>query len=55
MSVRDNTFTDIPGPSVDIYGAISGIVLSGNTAVRSGAFQVVSGFGTRIDVWGNSY
>lgn len=55
VSVRDNTFTDIPGPSVDIYGAITGIVLSGNTAVRSGAFQVVSGFGTRIDVWGNSY
>ncbi len=55
VEVRNNRFEDNAGPSVDIYGAVTGIVLSANTALRSGAFQVVSGFGNRVDAHGNSY
>ncbi|WP_157940202.1 glycosyl hydrolase family 28-related protein [Arthrobacter ruber] len=55
VEVRDNHFEDNSGPSVDFYGNLEGIVLSGNTASRSGAFTVVDGFGDRVDDQGNSY
>jgi polygalacturonase len=54
IEVRNNRFEDNPGPSVDFYGALQGIVLTGNTACRSGAFNVTSGFGNRVDVQGYS-
>lgn len=54
VEVRDNRFENNPGPSVDLYGTLEGVVLTGNTAVSSGDFQVVSGFGTRLDTGGNS-
>ena len=54
VEVRNNRFEDNPGPSVDIYGKLAGVVLNGNTACRSGEFQVAAGFGNRLDARGYS-
>lgn len=49
VEVRDNVFQDNAGRSVDFFGAISQIVLAGNTACRSGSFNVTAGAGNWID------
>lgn len=54
VEVRDNRFEDNPGLSVDIFGKLTGVVLSGNKACRSGAFQINPGFGDRVDSLGYS-
>lgn len=54
IEVRDNTFTDNRGPSVDIFGTVTDIVVTGNKACRSGAFTVAPGAGNRVGVQGRS-
>lgn len=49
VQVRDNAFRDNAGRSVDFFGAVSQVVLTGNTACRSGSFNVTAGAGNRID------
>jgi polygalacturonase len=54
IELTDNLFEDNNGPSIDLFGNLSGIVLSGNTACRSGGFSVFTGFGDRLDPQGYS-
>ncbi|MFC4902313.1 hypothetical protein [Kocuria oceani] len=47
--VRDNTFVDIPGRSVDFFGRLSGITVTDNVRCRSGKFKVDAGKGNRVE------
>ena len=46
--VSGNTFVDIPGPSVDLFGRLSGVSVTGNKRIRSGDTRVDPGMGNRI-------
>ncbi|WP_298253447.1 hypothetical protein [uncultured Arthrobacter sp.] len=47
-------FQDNDGSSVVLSGDLTDIVISGNTACRSGEFRVLPGFDDRLDAQGYS-